>query len=253
MDNNVLDKIIDNFNFNEKEAKVYLAALKLGKSRASDIAKETKLNRITVYEILKRFRQKGLATSMAQKKVLTFQVIDPQNLIERMERQLALSKNLVPDLLLLKGGDKNRPKIEYYEGVEGIKSLYEDTLSCKEKVIHNVTNPENLLRVIGEDFMEEYIKRRATKKIKARVLFPANDIGRKYFERGEIDFREAKFFDEKNFPIPNEIMIYDNKVSLLSFSSKIGVIIEDADIAKSLLSIWSFFWTNSKIGSIICL
>jgi hypothetical protein len=54
--------------------------------------------------------------------------------------------------------------------------------------------------------------------------------------------REVKIFSKNKYNIPNEIMIFDDKVALLSFSGKIGVLIEDREIASSMFAIWQIMW-----------
>ena len=244
--NNMQEKLVENFNLNEKEAKVYLASLSMGRSKVSEIAKEAQLNRITTYEILKRLSQRGIANKTVIKDTIYFQVVEPQLLINKLERQTEIARETLPQLNLLIGMKKGRPKVNYYEGAEGIKTVYEDTLMCKEKVIYNITNVENLLNQIGKDFLDNYIKKRVRRKIRVKVLVPDNPISRQNVKYSKKVLREYKFFNEKAFPIPNEIMIYDNKILLLSFSSKIGVIIEDNEISQSIKSMWNMIWMKSK-------
>jgi sugar-specific transcriptional regulator TrmB len=240
----MIEKIIENFNLGEREAKVYLAALSLGKSRVSDIAKKARLNRITTYEILKRLTNKGIANNIIYKKIIYFEVIDPKQFLHKIERQAELAREAIPQLLLLKNTSNKQPRVEYFVGVEGLKVLYEDSLNCKNKIIYNMANIKNLINFFGKDFLNTYIKKRIRKEIQIKVLIPNDEIAKKYIEneKKRNSLREYKFFNNKKFPMPNEIMIYDNKIVLLSFSSQIGVIIEDNNIAKSLKSICRLLW-----------
>jgi len=242
----ITEKVIENFNLGEKEAKVYLANLSLGRSRVSEIAKKAQLNRITTYEILKRFKQKGIATSVTYNNITYFQTVSPERIIEKMERQVALSKELLPQLLSLKDQSKTRPNLEYYEGKEGVKAIYEDTLSSKDKIIYNIAHPTNLTNFIDNDFLQNYIKKRVRKKIKVKVLIPEDEAKQKYTKEVKTALREVKIFNNIRYPVPNEIMIYDNKIALLSFSSKIGVVMEDPEIVQSLKSIWQVLWDSAK-------
>ncbi len=243
----LLNTLTENFSFDEKEARIYLAALELGKSRVSEIAHKADINRITTYEILKRFQQEGIASSSSHKNVIVFSVLEPDELIERMERRLTLSKEIIPQLLQLKNRSKDRPKIEYYDGTEGIRSIYTNTLSCKEKVIYNVAAPENLISGVGEDFFKNYVKKRIAKDIMIKVLIPETEHNRKYIRESHEKMREIGFFDPKKYKIPNEIIMYDNKTALLSFSSKIGVVIDDVDITQSMKAIWNLLWDVSRV------
>jgi HTH-type transcriptional regulator, sugar sensing transcriptional regulator len=238
----MLKQIIENFDLTEKEAKVYLAGLKCGKSKVSTIAKEAGLNRITTYEILKRLAYRGLAGGITYDKLTYFQVVDPDTLINKRERQLNLAKNFLPNLLALKNSDGNRPKIDFFSGVEGIKTIYEKTLTTKKKIIYNITNIQNLTSVLDKSFLDDYFEKRTKRKIKVKVLLPQTGLEPQYLNDNEKLLREVKIFDSKKHNIPNEIMIFDDKVAMLSFSSKMGVIIEDSEMASSMLAIWQIMW-----------
>ncbi len=240
----MLNELINNFYFNEKEAKVYLAALELGRSRVSRIAKKAGLNRVTAYEVLKRLSQMGIAQSAIYGGVQTFIVVPPETLVEKQESRLSVAKKILPELSLLTASKKNKPSILFYEGTEGIRSIYEDTLACKDKLILNITHPQNLLQTIGEDFFYQYVKKRTRKHIAVQVLLPDTKENKKYKKEVTTAKRQIKFFDSTKYPLPNEILIYDNKVALLSFSSLVGVVVEDRDIAQSVKSLWQMVWDS---------
>lgn len=234
----MLQELTNNFYLNEKEAKIYLAALELGRSRVSRLASKAELNRITTYEVLKRLIEMGIAHSAIYSGVQTFTVVLPETLIEKQESRLAVAKKMLPELSLLSTSKANNPKISYYEGTEGIRSIYEDTLTCKEKVILNIAHPQNLLKTIGEDFFAQYVKKRKRRNIRVDVLLSDAQENKKYKKEVSSAMRQIKFFDAQKYPLPNEILIYDDKIALISFSSVIGVIVEDKDIAQSVKSLW---------------
>jgi len=242
----LISTTIESFNLSEKEARVYLASLELGRATASDIAKKAELNRVTTYEILKRLILRGLASAINLEKVRYFQVIDPDKFLEKMDRQLSMAKEHLPELHLIKGSNrKNKPRVEFYEGIEGLRLIYDDTVNCEEKILYNIANPVDLIPFMGQEFISNYIKRRKKRRVKINLLLPDIDKNRHYKEMDKVEFRETRFLDNKNLQIPNEIIIYDNKVALLSFSGRIGVIVEDADISQSLKTIWKMLWDSS--------
>jgi len=242
----MLQELTNNFYLSEKEAKVYLAALELGRSRVSLIAKKAGLNRITAYEILKRLVEMGIAHSAAYGGIQTFTVISPKTLVEKMESRLAVAKKVLPELSLLTGGGAHKPAIAFYEGAEGIRSIYEDTLSCEEKLIINIAHSQNLLNVIGKDYFDQYVKKRVRRNIKVKVLLSDTTENKKYKQEIKSALREVKFFDDKKYPLPNEILVYDDKIAHLSFSALVGVVVEDKDIAQSLKSLWQMVWDSVK-------
>lgn len=242
----MLKELVENFYFTENEAKVYLAALQLGRSRVSGIAKKAELNRITAYEILKRLVQMGVAHSAMYSGVQTFTVIAPDMLVEKMESRLKVAQQILPQLGLFDHSNSVKPKIGFFEGIEGIRTLYEDTLTSKDRIIYNIANPENLMQTIGKNFFDQYVKKRFRRKIIVKVLLPDSAKVKKYEKETKSSLREIKYFDAKKFDVPNEILIYDNKVALLSFSSLMGVLVEDKDITKSVLAFWQMAWMFLK-------
>ena len=244
--NNMIDKIIENYDLTEREAKVYLAGLSKGKSKVSDIAKAAGLNRITTYEILKRLSSKGLAGGITYKKITYFQVINPEAFINKKERQLSLAKGLLPYLTSIKNSETGRPKIDFYDGVEGIKAVFENALSCKDKIIYDMANAENMTRILDKSFIDDYCKRRTKKKIRVKILIPKKGAEDIYLKDDVKFLRESKVFDSATFDIPNEIMVFDNKVTMISFSSKMAVTIEDKEISDSMRSIWKILWNSLK-------
>ncbi len=99
---------------------------------------------------------------------------------------------------------------------------------------------------VGQDFIDSYIKRRLRRKILVKILLPNTEANHIFSKKSKAELREVRFLENDKFPIPNEIMVCDNKVILLSFSAQIGVIVEDKDIALSLKSIWQLLWNNAK-------
>ncbi|MDR3169460.1 MAG: hypothetical protein LBU27_07030 [Candidatus Peribacteria bacterium] len=49
----MLIELLQQYHFTEKETKVYLTSLKLGKAPASSLARKSGIKRVTVYALLK--------------------------------------------------------------------------------------------------------------------------------------------------------------------------------------------------------
>ncbi|MBU1627407.1 helix-turn-helix domain-containing protein, partial [bacterium] len=64
----MLDKILQDNGFSEKEAKIYLATLELSNAPASSIARRVKENRVTVYSVLKNLVKRGMAQEFVKGK-----------------------------------------------------------------------------------------------------------------------------------------------------------------------------------------
>jgi len=65
---------------------------------------------------------------------------------------------------------KTKPKVQLFEGTQGLKSAYEDMLETKDD-IRTYASMEDMHSVLPEYF-PKYYKRRAEKGVHMRVIFP---------------------------------------------------------------------------------
>ena len=83
----MLERDLQEIGLNEKEAKVYLAALELGQSVVQDIAKKAGVNRATTYFVIEGLMKMGLMSSFHKGKKQYFVAADPDRLIRVVEQE----------------------------------------------------------------------------------------------------------------------------------------------------------------------
>lgn len=225
----------------EKEAKVYLACLELGSSTVAEIAQKAKINRVTTYDILEKLMQKGMVNSMQKKGGRYFDATDPQIISSDMKRRAGDFKNALPDLKRLRG-DAIHPRIRYFEGLDGIKAIYEDTLSSKTEILNYANSKE--IRDHWPAYDAEYVAKRVKKKIWLRGIAPLDEHGKWVKEHDKENHREIRLVPSGEFTFTNEINIYDNKVAIISYKDVplIGMVIESSEIANTQRDIFKMAW-----------
>ena len=134
MDANLLITL-QNYGLSEKEARVYLTVLELGTSIASTIARRAELNRVTVYTILEDLKKDGIVNETTKEGVKYYSVISPDILLKQLEQKYESFKEKVPELLALAEKFGSKPKIQFFEGLEGMKKMYGDQLSSKTDLL----------------------------------------------------------------------------------------------------------------------
>ena len=76
---------------------------------------------------------------------------------------------------------------------------------------------------------------------------PSDEYIKEHVKANKEELRESILLPEKEFPISNEINIYQNKVAILSFGDeKIGIIIESQQIADTQRAIFNLLWKSLK-------
>jgi sugar-specific transcriptional regulator TrmB len=224
----------------EKEAKVYLANTEVGTAPVSAIGQAAKINRVTTYDILEKLKQKGLVSYFTKKKIKYFTSTKPEILLEEFEKRTNNLRTSLPKFKRLTG-ETNHPRVRYFEGLEGIKTIYADTLTSKTEILNFSNSTE--IRKQWPNYDKEYVEKRAKKNIFLRGLSPKDKAGEIVHSEDKKYNREIRLISEEQFNFSNEINIYDDKVAIISFKDElIGMIIESHEIASSQRAIFNMCW-----------
>lgn len=261
--NSSLIKELRSIGLSEKAAVVYAAVLELGIAFPSKVAEITKLNRTTVYHILTDLAVKGLVTEIEQKKKHCYQAEPPKRLINFTKMQVRLAeesaeraKKILPDIEGLYTLLPNKPRVRFFEGVNGIITVYEDHISQKEPYeMLGMSNVEALIPSLPKEFVAQYVREKEKRRIKTRAIFPDSQFSAAYdkhvYKRIDKKFQpKMKFIPEEKFPYNCDITLYgQDKVSIINFQKDvlIGVIIEEKTIADMMRMIFELAWTSTDI------
>lgn len=238
----------------DRQIEIYLALLQMGEGSIQEIAAKTKIKRTTVYSVLDTLVQKGLVTFLDKgwhrayfaenpKKVLVYFKDQKQN-IENQEKKFS---EVLPELSGLYNVSATKPKIRYYEGVEGLKLIYEETLLLKPKEeMLAYGQAELIYKILGDEWVESYLARRRKAKIFQRAIVEDSPLAQAHKKNDSEENRETILIPQDKFPFVNEINIFGNKLSIVSFKEQMGVIIESADVAKTQRAIFELAWLGAK-------
>lgn len=242
-----LKKALETIGLNKNEVAVLLVLLERGPSIVSTIAKAAGLNRSTTYGVLKLLSDKGLASSVKKEGVVRYQSIAPDQLpgyIERRRDVLAETKQqvaeLVPQLKLLRSKGNTLPKVQFFEGEEGVKQAYEDTIeNNKGKTLRDITGVDSIFRRLGEEWVQYYLKKRVRAGICCTDLAPESEWARKVKADEKKYLLNMKFLPAEA-AFDGEVDIYDNKVAIFSYSQEnpIALIIEDDTVSDMMKKIF---------------
>lgn len=231
------------FGLNQKQANVYLAMLELGQTRVINLAKKTGILRTTIYDVLEELEKKRLVTQTKKGKKRLFLASEPENLEQILEEKRKKLENLIPALKSLVNTTGEKPIIKYYEGSEGVKEVYRDTLKYQGELVAFVT--ENIISKLGQDFADEYKEKRVKAKITVRVIGPDTEEIIEYKKTDQKDLKETRLVSKEEFPFSIEMNVYGNKLAFMSFSESLGLIIESNEIAKNMRFLFELAWRGT--------
>lgn len=234
----------------DKEVAVYMALLVLGKGTVTEITRKAGINRTTGYDILDGLLTKKLISVSGKEPKQEYAAESPDHIFDYLQArqnelntQVENAKNFVPQLKTLHNV-KNRPRVRFYEGVDGLKEVYEDTLTSHEDLrsLALVDEAEQTL----EKYFPKYYQRRAGKNIGIRAIFPNSPGARHLKKKDYMERRESLIIPNNNFDLKPEINVYDDKVMIASWSEKLGIIIESQEIANALKQLFELAWVEAK-------
>lgn len=248
-----LENQLESFGLLPKEIAIYLNLLQLGSSSIKEISAKSGIKRTTVYSILDSLIQKGLVIFSKKNNHREYFAENPSkipHILEEKIRQIELKqKNILdalPELASIYNVKTTKPKIRYYEGIEGIKQLFEETLelnSGEETLAYS--SAESIHKYLKE-YVLDYLKRRIAKGITQRAIAEDSPEAREHQKNDQKELRQTILVSQKNFPFSNEINIFRNKVSIASYRDLLGVIIESAEIAKTQRAIFELAWIGAQ-------
>jgi sugar-specific transcriptional regulator TrmB len=246
-----MQKELEALGLSEKEARIYLAALEIGRATADQLAKHSKIVRPTAYVQIKQLMAMGLMSTYEEGKKTYFAPESPATLgrlLDRQKESLRTSESLLSSILPMLTqefeGAGERPVVRFFPGKEGIASVREEILTTKQKKTFIIFSPENLSQMYGEKYLNEYSDRRKALGIHSRGIYTYKEK----INSGVLDdLTERRTFPSNILPLTVDIYIYDDKVAILSLEGSLfGLVVQSEQISLSMKCIFDFLWNQAK-------
>lgn len=261
--------------FKEYEARVFTVLLKGTPMSASEIAKESRVIRNSIYDILKSFVEKGYCNEIETNTILNYRIINPQIIFDKIE------DNYIA---------KHKSSIALLKDTFGeVQSLY----NTKKEKVENAENEIELIRGFNKHRVAKYLELFKHAKKEVLGMFRLNGVvseeldttAKKLIKNGgeirsvyqtSLDFRILK--NGKAIPaapedlirvcesfqkygeqvrlsetkIPN-ISIFDKENIFINISGRsvskdkqADIIIKNPDFASHMIDLFNFYWQQGK-------
>lgn len=238
-------KSLKQLGLNQKEQDVYLTLLQMEKASINDLSIRSKTKRSTTYNIVYRLKTEGFVSQTSENKKHFFIANNPELILSVIDEKRRNYMQELPSILSLYNIKAQKPKVAYFEGYDGIKELYEDTLLTLgkgEEILAYVTT--GTVKYL-EEYSIDYIKRRVAKKIKIKGIYNESPKINEYMEKNKEQLREVKMISVKEMPLENEINIYANKMIIITYKPEpFGVLIESKEVINTQRAIFQALWNR---------
>lgn len=249
--NQEIQPLLEQAGLTKQEAKTYLALLQLQEAQTGPLCQHTGIASSNIYNILDALTKKGLVTHRIQNNTKVFMPSHPDaltHLFETKQQQLEKEKHALTEAIkqLKTHKPENPPQsnYKYYEGMQGIKSLWHEVNAAltktSEERIHGAKK-EGYERLVG--FYDEHHKIRNKLKAKAKILIPPEDkpLGEKRKNKNT----QVKYKKLSNLA---EWGVVDDMVYLQHIITKEprGFLIKDKIFAQTLAEAFDNIWQTAK-------
>lgn len=252
-----LELLFRHAGLSEKQAKLYRILLSDGEQRPAFLSRKSGIKRGNTYALLRDLKLRGLVTEFEKGKITYFRPEPPSKLLELIagrEKDIHIARDIASDMVpRLTSQWKtaiNRPIVQLYEGKEGMERVFEDIYGPKggDKTVWGCVDIERVHVEFPKKLEKKLIPMRKKHKWIAKSLFTDNAGGHALKARDTKELRESYLVDGGKYPLPAELDIYDDKISLLSFEQGefVGLIIQNEPFAQTLRSIFKLAYLAAR-------
>jgi sugar-specific transcriptional regulator TrmB len=218
-------KELQDLGLSEKEARVYLAALEIGRATADQLAKQSKIVRPTTYVQLESLMKKGLMSTYEEGKKTYFAPESPEllkRLLAKQKEELNTKESelstLLPALLQQFESAGERPVVRFFPGKEGVASVRDEVLTTKEKKTYIIFSPEHMAKIFSQKYLDEYSDKRKSLGIHSKGIYTHSE----FFGHAGLDaLTERRFLSPSKLPLTIDVYVFDDKTAILSLEGNL--------------------------------
>jgi HTH-type transcriptional regulator, sugar sensing transcriptional regulator len=239
--------ILIDFGLSEYEAMVYLASLSLGSATVNQIAKQSGVKRTTVYPVIEGLKHKGIMNINVKGLKKTYVAERPEKLESIIEQKKNRLINILPELNAIQNLKSNESFIKYYEGVEGVKTVYGSILDGlkpgDEYLI--ISDMERFLKM-DREYFTNFIEKRAKMNLTVKTIMHDTEDAQYYKKFEKNTNQEVKILD-KSADFTANLVILPNKVVITQIIEPIvSIVIENKSIVDMQRKEFNIIWNSIK-------
>lgn len=241
-----LQEALQTIGLREKESAVYTALLQLGRGSAYAISEKSGLKKPTTYVILEALIKKGLAQRVPRVKKQLYVPVSPEAAFAVVQEKLDVAKTKLPELLAITKGSASKVNTIYFEGLSGIKQMAEyriKEMRGKEMVGFWATD-KSVDPELSRYFKEEWGPLCGKLDITMRGIVP-DDPALKFYRDVDAKYgRTMKTVPPEEYSSEVAIESVGDIVRIQDYKNQQGVVLENADVAKTVREIFEMVWTK---------
>jgi sugar-specific transcriptional regulator TrmB len=242
-----IERALIDLGLHETEARFYLAALELGQAPMREVASKAGISRTNAYDVFARLLAQRLVSQVAGPSSRSMLIVAeaPERILDIVEERRRTLDLVLPELRSLHNRSVAKPKVRFYQGPEGIKTVLNETLTCRSKQLLGILSMRDLYEVPGRAWMDDLVQRRIEAGVFLRVVrSPAGDLHQLWPE-SVADLRTLRYAPA-DFVFTMTTYIFDAKVAVISSRQEnFAMTIESEEFARMQTHLFEILWAAS--------
>jgi sugar-specific transcriptional regulator TrmB len=228
----------------EKEARIYIALVELGKATAYAIAIQAGLKRPTVYLVLEELRHKGLVNKVPHLKNQIYTAKDPEEFIFEQENKLIEARRALAVLSVKY--QRKKASAHLFEGVGEISAALEyrrDELAGQEMyAFYGISQKGKKAPQVYYDHASALASQHTLTK-----AFAPDDESLDKFRRKEKDLRqEVKVLPREDYLPEASIEVAPLYTKIFLHSASQVLVIESKEFSSLIRQVFGLLWRANK-------
>lgn len=236
---------LEALGLDDKEAKVYLALLTHQRLTVAELARHSGVKRATCYEQLETLLKKNFVVREPIGKRTYYVAHSPQKVFADFRRRTKELELGMEELITLHDRATRKPKVTYFEGKQELKGIYDDLFKTVGDV-QSIFPAEEFFSNFSEKDYTDFDTAVQQHALKTRDLFVADAAYKKLMRlREENGSTGATKKLPADFQSNVDVLIFSDKVALISLRDLSAIVIENRDIADLFRSFHSHLWRST--------
>lgn len=238
-------KSLQEVGLTETESIIYASLLKSPKMTISEIARMTNTKRATCYQYLDQLLSKDFVVRVPVGKRMFYSAVSPKKILSTAKKRYSTFETAVEEMTKQYEESTHKPQLMFYEGKRELKNIYEDLFKTVGD-IYSIFPPAAFFENFTEQEYDEFDSSISKYALKSKDLI----VGDKYFRQVEqirkkngVENKVTKKLPE-SFKSNVDVLVYNDKVALISLRDLSALVIESKDIADLFKSIHTTIWKS---------
>lgn len=245
-------EILISFGLEERAARLYISLLELGSATVLQLSRKSGVERTVIYYLLKELRRYGLIQeSYDSRQHLTIIPCNPDRLMELEKERHQKMKAVLPELKALYQDQPKRPRVQIFEGLEGIDALYDDLIITLKELPQEqremlTYSSVDLLTALPIHNQQPFREKRKEHRIRVRVISHDSEVAREFRARDQQELRESRLLPDAAEFFTATFVIYGDKVAQYSLKGEyFALVIESPELARLQRHAFDLAWEEA--------